>query len=114
MIDIYGNLSVTESVDTCLFTGALVYGGILSNVDTTDQSLFIGYVFSDSTKYPGDSTFYQGQFLSSEGLTLTLIDRTYTGGFWNGTTYTDSTLWRKDRYFDPIWINYSIWQLPSN
>jgi hypothetical protein len=38
---------------------------------------------------------------------LILRDKVYQGGTWDGTVLRDCTL--VYRYFDPLWINYSVW-----
>jgi len=110
----YGQILSTDSTHLFQALGGLGYWGYSDCIDTSHLSSFSGYITSQSIKYPGDSTFYQGSEISWDNgltLTLTLMDRTYIGGHWDGTTYIDSTLWRRDQYYDPIWIYYGIYYL---
>jgi len=80
-------------------------------LDTTHIFDSTGIIIASSILKPEEKSFFQDTILGSEEplrLDLFLIDRTYTGGYWDTTMLRDSTKW--DREFNPIWITYSIWQ----
>jgi len=105
---IYGYIHAIDRTHTVRFIGGPTDPGYAWLIDSVHQSLFTGYVLSDSTTLPTDGTFSQEQILTRGDLTLTLADWTYAGGRqFDATTYVDGT-WGY-RYYNPLWINYSIW-----
>lgn len=95
-----------------------------------------GYILDRSTRVTTDYTFVQGTILGQSPLPLNsklifpsvnyghydptaywsspypdpplcLKDWTYSGGTYSDGTYSDGTY--LERWFDPYWINYSVW-----
>ena len=107
-MDYYGSISLIDSTHTSQFFGYLGYGGYVEFYDSTHFTPMTGYVVDDSTRLPSDSTYFQGAILSRQDMTLSLKDWTYSGGHLNiDGTWVDGTF--KHRWFDPLWLFYSIW-----
>jgi len=132
---IQGSLHLVDSPHVSSFFGAGAYGGDLACYDSTHVSQITGYVVIDSTRYPPYGPYIQGSILrqedpalgpfvqvpSSDTTTwdptsqwaggdppLVLMDHTYAWGTLGmDGTYRDGT-WM-DRWYDPVWINYSLW-----
>lgn len=109
MSTITGTIDATDIHQASLVGNDLRVGSI-SVLDKAHDSYISGVIIEDTIRQSRDSTFLQGSLLTPSDLPLTLMDSTYTGGFWNGDgTLIDSTY--RVRTFDPYWINYSIWFL---
>jgi len=131
---IQGTLNLVDSTHVCSFFGAEAYSGDLACIDVSDLFNASGYVVIDSTRYPPYGPYTQGSILRQEEpgpsiyVTLPRTDVTncdptarwagfdpplylheqaYTGGSLSDGTYRDGT-WM-DRWYDPIWIIYSLW-----
>ena len=108
-MDVYnGQLSLIDSTHIGQFFGSISLSGTLSLIDTTHINSMTGYVVDDTTRIPGDSTYFQNSILSSTDMTFVLADWTYAHGVPN----IDGTLVGGNlgyRWFDPDWIHYSIY-----
>ena len=110
-MSIYGDLRCFDKPSTFQAYASTILPGILQCIDSTTFSPITGYIVISSTVQSPSLAFNQDSVLGPGDLTLTFMDRTYTGGYWVDSTYIDSTLWRVNRLFDPIWINYAIWYM---
>lgn len=110
MADITGNLYAVDSQQySYMWGGDTRHGSILSNDDSDSNTLF-GIQLSDSTSLPDTSRSYTQKTLidPSGGLSVHFYDRTYVDGSMNPDgTVVDATL--VTRYYNPIWVNYSVW-----
>jgi hypothetical protein len=107
-MSIYGNIQAFDTAHVTFFTNLSGPAGAIQAMDTPHATFFSGYVISDTTTLSTDQTFLQGHILGRNDLTLILADWTYAGGWQlDATTYTGGT-WGY-RYYNPLWINYSIW-----
>jgi hypothetical protein len=105
---IHGTFHAIDNSHVTFFSDLNGPAGAFQATDNPHQTFFSGYVVSDTTVFGTDQTFFEGQILGIGDLTLTLADWTYAGGYQlDATTYTGGT-WGY-RYYNPIWINYSIW-----
>jgi len=109
-----GYFNVTDTPNLVTFTGGVGYSGFFDVSDSSDsshQTLTTGYLY-DSTSLTQTLLFYQNQILQLGDLSLTLADRTYQGGYWDGTTLRDGTMIH--RWYDPIWINSRVCDASGN
>ena len=108
-----GTILSVDSPHVSQFIGSILnyVTGTVLNLDSTHHTYLTGYVISDTIQLSPDLSFPIGGAIGTGDLTLTLKDRTYTGGYWDTTNLRDSTL--VERYFDPFWINYGIWGIPD-
>lgn len=109
---INGTLRCHDAPHISSFLGSIAQVGTLVCVDSTYLSQISGYILSDSTSIPSSLSFRQGYMTGRGDMTLTLTDWTWCGGTWDSTTYVDGTL--RTRWFDPIWINYSLWYVQDS
>jgi len=130
-----GSMSVVDHSHTAHFIGTLTQTATLLLIDSTTQAPMGGYAVIDSTRLLPDSTYLQGtvfgkgdpvgfvdgfnlpipstpaydptSFWANPDPPLYLTDTTYVGGTCHDGTYTDGTYMH--RWFDPKWVNFSLW-----
>lgn len=85
------------------------YGSFTLNDAVVDENYQTGYIIDVTRIIVGDSTFIQNKLLpyDSNGLCLSLYDRTYVGGTLVDGTYSGGQY--VIRHYTPIDIHYSIW-----
>lgn len=112
MATISGTISAVDSSHQAIILDRWSRSGSILFSDSLHVADLEGIVINDTTTVMGDSTFVQDYLLQSDGLTLTLIDSTFINGVLIDGTYVDSTY--TIRWFDPIWLNYSIWKMDGS
>jgi hypothetical protein len=120
MPTINGTITCLDKKDICQVITSRGQSADIMCLDSTDLFSSYGFVVSETLEQYGDATFRAGLLIPSDGLTLSLMDSTYLNGQLDSTTidgttydlYIDSTF--ISRAFDPISINYSIWQQDSS
>jgi hypothetical protein len=104
-MNFFGTMTLSDSSRVTSHTGS---SGFMFDVAPTDNDAIDALEIADSMLIQGDTTFFQGQFLSRGDITLTLQDWTYANGTQlDATTFVDGT-WGF-RWFDPAYLKYSVW-----
>lgn len=113
MATITGTINAVDTTHQAQLVSSDLRSGHLYAVDATHRGFLEGVVIGDTVSVVGDRSFVQDTLFNTTSLTLTLFDSTYIDGSWSGDgTLFDSTYW-EPRLFNPIWIDYSIWQTPD-
>jgi hypothetical protein len=105
MSEIYGNAILSDNSRITSQTGVSGFG---YDIGYSDVENVPGFVIADSTiSGTTDNTYFQGAVLGSNDLTLTLSNWVYVGGTVSDMTWSGGT-WMT-RWYDPLWVYYSIW-----
>jgi len=105
---INGTINTIDSPHVAVLTEYRSRSGSIFVEDKDHVSSLSGIVIEETLSVYGDSTFVQDS-LSASNLNLILMDSTFIDGILTDGTYVDSTY--VVRWFNPIWLNYSIWNL---
>lgn len=104
-----GTILAVDALHQAQLFGSWSCSGSIHSIDSSHFASLEGIIITDTATVDGDSTFVQNSLLESDGLSLTLLDSTFINGYLYDGTYVDSTY--TIRWFNPIWLNYSIWKL---
>lgn len=109
MATISGTISAVDSPHQARILDRWSRSGSILSSDSSHVASLEGIIITDTTTVAGDATFTQDHLLQMNDLTLTLLDSTFINGNLVDGTYVDSTY--TIRWFNPVWLDYSIWKI---